>query len=157
MADDQDWTRVAFDLLAQPLADGEVVERLVEAGCPEEVARKLVGFIPTACGRVVLSRLGVAFSDNYRGTYDDGSLGAPQRLRADPSWNAAAQFVAALNARDPVAVHDVGTRSAEYNAVEKAVADGGHPADLVCVELVLHFVAPAAHRPVPWWAFWRRT
>jgi hypothetical protein len=154
----QDWISAAFKLLEQPGDEDDVVELLIASGCPRKTAHKLVAFIPTACGRVALARAGIAFSDKYRGVRADGSVGEPERLAADPDWNATAAFVAALNASNPDAVHRVGIGSAEFKAANKALRAGGRAADLVFADPVFHFVEPAdPARPPKWrWAFWRR-
>jgi hypothetical protein len=154
----QDWISAAFKLLEQPLDEHDVVEQLIAAGCPNKTAYKLVAFIPTACGRVALARAGIALSDKYRGVRADGSVGEPERLAADPEWNAAAAFVSSQNASNPDAVHRVGTGSAEFRAANKAMLDGSRAADLVCADPVFHFVEPADSAPPAKrrWVFWRR-
>lgn len=152
------WLGTAFDLLGQPLADGVIVERLVAAGCPAQTANKLVAFVPTACGRMLLGRLGVAFPDTYRGMLDDGSIGPPQRFDADRDWMPTRNFLIRQHMGSPAAVHRIGMRSAEFDAINQAIANGARPADLVCADLIFAFVAPAEkpRRFRSLLSFWRR-
>ena len=149
----------AFDLLQQPLTDREIVDRLLGAACSRLEAEKLVAFVPTACGRVLLSEMGVSFPDTYTGMREDGSVGEPQRLSSDPDWNAIQRFVTAQKAANLGAIRLVGTRSAEFDAANKAIQKGSSPADLVGSGPVFLFIEPSPQSQyprTPWWAFWRR-
>ncbi len=161
MADER--IQLAFDLLAQHLAEDEVVTRLVSAGCPEPQACRLVAFVPLACARAWLAGKGIAFSPMYRGTHEDGTLGEPQPLAADLVWNAVAAFVRRALDMQADAVFQVALYSAEFKGINQAANAGAPLAELEVLDPVLAFVRPdvAPPRgppaaPPPWWAFWRR-
>jgi hypothetical protein len=153
------WLKAAFDLLRQPLAESEVVDRLVATGCAEPAAEKLVAFLPLACGRALLSESGVTFSPMFRSMRADGTIGEPQRLSEAAHWNLITAFVAAQQVAEPAALRLVGIRSAEFDAINKAVANGSRMADLVGSDpIFLLLTSESAHEAPakPWWAFWRR-
>jgi hypothetical protein len=155
----ENWTQSAFALLQQEHTDGEVASRLISAGCLPAVAEKLVAFIPLACGRTVLEDLGVKLSGSYRGMDQAGIVGGPQELASDPQWNAVAQFIAAQKSAGPDAVGLVAARSAEFDAVNKAMLNGSKPSNLVGSDPILLFLDPGSPSQIPkkpWWAFWRR-
>jgi hypothetical protein len=158
-----EWIRAAFDLLQTPLAEHDVVEHLISAGCPAVTAYKLVALVPLACGRALMADTGVVFSTNFRGMSADGTVGGPQLLAAEPYWSLIEAFVAAESRARPDAVRAIGMCSAEFHAVNKAALDGSRLEDLVGGPPIFHFVEPevAPERPqpvtaAPWWAFWRR-
>ena len=157
------WIEAAFDLLQQPLAESDIADRLTRTGCSQAIAEKLLAFLPLACGRALLANTGVQSSEMFRGMSEDGTVGGPQPLSADPYWSAITTFVAAQRMAKPEAVRVVGTRSAEFDAISKALANGSKLADLVGSDPIFLFVAPsvAPNKPraepaTPWWAFWRR-
>lgn len=154
-----DWMDAAFDALQEPIADGEVVERLVSEGCTLALADKLVTLLPLACGRALLKGTGVSFSRSFRTMGVDGTIGDPHALRSEPHWRKVRSFVAARTASTPDAVAIVGRRSAEVDAVNKARMNGSRLSDLVGADPIFYFLQPGLaekRRPRPWWAFWRR-
>ncbi len=154
-----DWTSAALHLLAQDLVEDEVITRLVASGCPPDRAEKLVAFLPLACGRILLADMGITFSPTFRAVDRDGRVGAPQKLSADPEWKLAQSLIDTAKAERLAAHRTAGVRSAEFDAVNKALLNGSKPADLVGSDPIFllsetSIVRDATKRP--WWAFWRR-
>jgi hypothetical protein len=152
----RDWIEFAYDLLQQQLRDAENVERLTAHGCPAETIDRMLAFLPLACGRVILGGIGISHPPNYRPIYPDGTVGDPKPLAADPEWRRVMEFVEARRHEDGIRI--IGTQSAEFDAVNRAMLAGSDPANLVGSDPVLYWsVGREAAKPVkPWWAFWSK-
>ena len=148
----------AFHLLQQDLGEEAVIARLAAMGCPMARAEKLVCFLPLACGRIVLADTGIAFSSAFRCMGDDGSMSEPRRLAADADWVAVERWLATNKNRHADAVRVVGMRSAEFDAINKALFGGSKLSDLVGSDPIFRmtYQTPDERTKRPWWAFWGR-
>jgi len=152
----RDWIDPAFDLLRLEFAEGDVVSRLVSDGCQPDLAEKLVAFLPLACGRMLLK--GVTFPPSYMVMSEDGSISISHTLSSDPWWRKVETFLEERKTSMMDAIGAVGRRSAEFDAVNKAVSNGSRLRDLVAAEPIFFFVKPHAEVNQslrPWWVFWR--
>lgn len=155
----RDWIRPAFDLLQQDLGEQGVITQLTAMGCPEAKAEKLVCFLPLACGRALLADHGIAFSAKFRRMDADGSIGEPIPLASDTDWIAIERWLGTRQALGRDAMRIVGTRSAEFDAVNKALSRGSKASNLVGADPIFRFDDQPAEpegRKSPSWAFWRR-
>src|SRR5262245_47427110 len=156
----QDWIETAFDLLQQELAEEDIITRLADMGCSKAKAEKLVCFLPLACGRASLADSGVSFSSLFRGMDENGTIGEPSPLAADMRWVAIERWLSSQQSVQQDAVRAVGSRSAEVDAVNKALLAGSNASNLVGSDAIFRFfyqTADAEGQRAPRWAFWRRT
>jgi hypothetical protein len=157
-----DWITTAFELFKQRREDVDILDKLLSAGCRRDVSEKLLMFLPQACARAFLSDLGIVFPPNYRCVLPDGSLGAQRPFNSDPDWVAIEAFVVARKSTEKDEIARIGTRSSEFDAINKALLNGSKPSNLVLSDSVFAFTeasglsgATAQAAKKPWWRFWR--
>ncbi len=156
----QDWIEAAFDLLQQDLGEDGVIARLAAMGCAKAKAEKLVCFLPLACGRASLADSGVRFSAAFRTMDENGTIGEPHPLAADADWVAIERWLGSQQSGRRDAIWNVGTQSAEFDAVNKALFAGSKASNLVGSDPIFRLAdqtADAEGQGSPRWAFWRRT
>ncbi len=112
--------------LADPSAsEPELVARLSAALGDDNLAGRLVEFVPLAFGRVILTRLGVQLPDHFIRMLDHDQFSKPCPLDAEPLWRPALVF--AKEAKNQMSKEDffaIAGRSAEVDAVTSACAAG---------------------------------
>jgi len=108
-----------------PRKDEEIIEALVAEGVGRLVASRIVGFVPIAYGRLILSKFGARFPDTFHRRQREG-VALQLSLSAEPVWKAALAFIRG-EIEHGVSEHDVlvvGSRSAEFNAAQQALKEG---------------------------------
>jgi len=144
--------------------DDVVVSELVAAGTTELDAERLIAFVPSACGRAVLSNLGAQFPEEYIVRDYVSGREAWGRLRDEPVFQAAQAFIRAQGVASE-AVRRLAARSAEMNAAEELRrgdrADGVRFVEAVLLRLPVNSVRSptrlssiAGPKLKPWWRPW---
>lgn len=114
-------------------SDWEVLEQaFANTDIPHSLTIKLLEFMPLAFGRVLLDGMGIQFSESYIRYDAQTERQKEQRLADEPvyieSFWAATQIVARQAAGE--AFKAVALRSAELDAINKALNAGSKPEDL---------------------------
>jgi hypothetical protein len=156
------WISTAFELFKRGNSDADIFHQLLAAGCARSLAGRLLCFIPLSCGRMVLADLGIEFPEKYVCFQADGALGPARSLGSDRDWVAIDSFLTARKATETPAISIIGMRSAEFDAINKALLNGSKPENLVLSAPVFTFEdsenvtsASTTTKAKPWWAFWR--
>ena len=103
--------------------DGEIVDLLLSWGVPEIQAQLLVGFLPIAFGRQIVSRLGrITLSDEF-GVIDSDDRLHLAPLRAAPHFEQA-RLVAERGELSRDEFRAIALRSSEMNAANRILGDG---------------------------------
>lgn len=121
------------------LTDEAVSRLLVAEGVERDLAARLVVFLPMAYCRLLLSRSGVRFSDNFRRLLPDGSISTEKPLSSEPVWESLVTFAQSEIERG-MAEHDilaVAGRSAEFHAVNQLLQSGSRLENVVLSTPVL--------------------
>ena len=157
-----DWVGTAFELFKQQREDIDILRSLLSAGCPRDLAEKLLVFIPHACGRAILADTGIAFPKSYRCLQPDDTLGPQLWFASDADWVSIERAIAARQPAERDAIALIGMRSAEFDAINQALHNGSQLANLVPSEPIFIFTDASGLAGVagktkakPWWAFWR--
>ena len=155
------WIETAFELFKKDTSDDDTFHQLLAAGCERRLAERLLCFFPLACGRIVLADL-VEFPGEYASLQAHGKIGPARSLRSDPDWIAIELFLTTRQQTEASAISRIGMRSAEFDAINKALLNGSEPKNLVLSKPIFTFVetetlttTPVTSKPKPWWAFWR--
>jgi hypothetical protein len=119
--------------------DDALIETMVRCGCDRDAAARVNAMVPLAFGRLLLDRLGVALSASYL------DRGAELPLAGDHAFAAALSIAGQC---DPQRVRDIGLRSAELAAVDKALHAGSDPTDLVLSPPAMSLPPAAPPRPI---------
>jgi hypothetical protein len=131
-------------MLAQPdSSESDLALRLAAALGEQDLADRMLEFLPLAFGRVVLVRLGVKLPDTFIRAVDDENFSEPCPLDGEPLWLPAKAFAERASTR--MAHHEffaIARRSAEFNAVNNACNKGSDPKNLVGGSPVFTRVAP---------------
>lgn len=107
----------------------EILNRLLERGMDRLVATQLIGLLPIAYGRVLLSdSRGVQFADTYIHPGDHRHAAREIRLDTLPLWTDAIRFAR----QDGEPFIAIASRSPEVRAVNAALLDGKQLESLLC-------------------------
>src|SRR5882724_10241325 len=79
--------RAALPLLADGVADHDVVQQLTARGVAAPAAEQVIAFVPLAFGRVFLDGLGITFADDY--TVPQNGQNVTKPLKTHPVFRAA--------------------------------------------------------------------
>jgi hypothetical protein len=134
-------------LLAQDAAPStfDFEQALLGLGSSPAEAELLADYIPSACGRAFLRKIGIIPSDTYQRPNKDGSWGPPQRISDNPMWRSVENFVEPLRTHSRKQFSLAAQHSAEVGVVNKAVNAGKTLADLRGSRLATAFIAPLKH------------
>jgi hypothetical protein len=138
---------------------------LEAAGVPPRLAIEVVEFLPLALARALLDGMGVHFEDYYARQTSGGRV-IGQKLLADEPVFREGLAAADEMSGDGAAYLAVAGRSAEYQAINRAMNAGARPEDLRCAPPVVFAdhdderrfddtsggVQPRAHA---WWRLWK--
>jgi hypothetical protein len=93
-------------------------------------AARLIEFIPAACCRLLLSKSGVHFSEQFRRV--DGDAGfTEQTLNTEPVWRGVWSYLSENEAmQTPIAIMEIAARSAEFSAVNQLLNNGSAPQNI---------------------------
>jgi hypothetical protein len=149
------WIEAVFNMLQQGEIDGSHIDQLSELGCPRATADKLLTLLPLACGRALLADTGVRFSPMYRCMSENGTAGEPASLSEDACWIAIDEWLATHKQSRWDAVRMVGTQSAEFDAINKALLNGSKLSDLAGSDPIFSW-PNAEPRRSSLWSFWRK-
>jgi hypothetical protein len=110
----------AVVLLASDLEDDRVAAHLVQHGCTEAQAWKLVTLVPMAFARVVFEPAGVRFYQHYLRFNPVSSKRRRQPLAREPFYQGAFRYAQRLAAAQRVeALYEIVKRSADYAAIQE--------------------------------------
>ena len=147
----------AIPLLAAGQDDDDIVHSLTASGVAAPLAERVIAFVPLAFGRVLLSGLGIRFSDDYLLPKADGTM-VTLPLKGQPVYTAArANALWMKTGQDfgPVAM-----RSSEFSAVNNALNAGSQPDGLVAgppartrIQATDEELATAPKPRRRWWVF----
>ena len=151
----QIWIEAAFNMLQQGEIDRSHIDQLSELGCPRAAADKLLTLLPLACGRALLADTSVKFSPMYRCMNEDDTVGEPSMLSEDSCWVAIEEWIGAHKQRQWDAVRMVGTQSAEFDAINKALLNGSKLTDLAGSDPIFSWPNAEPRRRSKW-SFWRK-
>jgi hypothetical protein len=145
-------------LLAHPHVDDQaVIDALKQAGIGENRAFELVIWVPMAFGRAVLERLDVKLPSTFQLTASDGKILTRRRFSDEPVYVEAYRIATAL-AQPEFHFLTIGSRSAEFQAVNAALLQGSEVKNLVAAEPVVSFPDQSSQATEntrkPWWKFW---
>ena len=158
-----------FDIIAArtEFTEEEVYAAMGEAGVPEPVADRAYKFTQIACGRALLSGLGVCFSPDYTCFNAAGDAIESGRLAEQPYFAAATTVVGryvgttgfermALMAAEVHAVNDLLNKGSKpENIATSAPLLFMEPPTLAGLERVRQQLSQGGGRPKkPWWRFW---
>jgi hypothetical protein len=149
------WIEAVFNMLRQGEIHGSHIDQLSKLGCPRPTADKLLTFLPLACGRALLADTGVKFSPIYRCMNENGTVGEPSSLSEDSCWVAIDGWLNAYKERQWDSVRIVGTQSAEFDAINKALLNGSKLSDLAGSNPIFSWPNAEPRRRSPW-SFWRK-
>ena len=118
--------------------DDELHRNLVQAGMEDQIATRLIEFLPMAYCRLILAASGARFPNVFRRVLDDGTF-EERPLSSEPIWNAAVVFAERESERG-VAAEDllaVAARSAEFHAANQLLQRGAKLENLAFEPTVL--------------------
>jgi len=121
-------------------ADGEIYSALLAENIAPPAAARLTVFMPTAFGRLILSRLNIQLASSFIQLYLDGTRSVEQPLASDPMWQEITNF--AEHARQQMSkrnVLQIAARSAEFDAVNQLLSRGAQTQDIEFTPLLLSF------------------
>jgi len=148
--------RDTADLIAtQPtISDDDLAMELEHMGWASDLADRLGVFVPLAFGRVFLAADPPQFSDEYKILDEDSKRSAWAELSNEPIYVLATELAQVWQrSGDLEKLEAVASRSAETQAVQQLLAEGGRPSDIALTEpIVFGLVPPTTGRP--WWKFW---
>lgn len=151
----EDAIRAALPLLADGVADDDVVRQLAAKGVDAPVAEQVIAFVPLAFGRVFLHGLGITFADEYMIPKDGTQVRKP--LKTHPVFRAAMTAAMKAQREEGVQFANVALRSSECSAVNNALNAGSSPENLVCGPPALLRLDDATDDATPprrrWWPF----
>jgi hypothetical protein len=163
----------------QPEADLEpVLHELLRQGVARELAEKVIVFVPLAFGRLVLDRVGVAYSSDFTRAATDGTYASKYRLDDEPIYRQAVLLAPsyAASPRYGQAFEAVCAWSGEVSIVSDALGRNDDPRTITLgppvismppaedrkIHDVARAIAPSvkpaaagASRAKRWWQFWR--
>lgn len=118
------------------LGDDGIYKALVADGIEQQLAARIVEFLPMAYCRILLVNKGVKFPDTFRRLLRDGSTSADHLLSSEPLWKAAMAFAQSEGAsrKDILAV---AARSAEFHAANQLLNTGSKLEDLTFMPVIL--------------------
>jgi hypothetical protein len=110
----------------QNLDDDQILTRLCEEGMDNDLAQRLLTFIPMVYVRILLEKSPVQFPDMYEVDFSQEDRRETRRLSDEPSWlpifaYARAETSRGISSGDLLAVAG---RSAEFDAINKALNAG---------------------------------
>jgi len=124
-------------------SEEEILNRLLERGMDRLVATQLIGLLPLAYGRVLLSdNQCMQFADTYIHPGDHSHAAREIRLDSLPLWTDAIRFAR----RDGEPFIGIASRSPEVRAINAALLDGKKIETLLCSPPV--FLWPEFSMPV---------
>ena len=108
------------------LSDDQVLARLFEQGMNEDLAKRLLTFIPMVYVRILLGNTPVRFPDSYEIEIQGESRRELHRFSDEPSWPIIYAFARAEIARglSSKELLDIAGRSAELDAINQALNAG---------------------------------
>lgn len=136
----------------------EMVEHLKSAVGDDDLAERLMEFVPIAYARIALANTGVRFQDTFCRSLGNGEVSHFCPLSSEPLWEPSTAVVMEELVKDiPEADHlAVLTRSALYNCYRQGIESGADMQDASMSPSVLLRPAPMPCEPRPkhWWKFW---
>src|SRR5437868_6740493 len=110
----REWADAAFGHFLRSADDGDVLDALIEQGCPRDLAEKLLMLVPLASARRLYAGR-VAFSENFLTMDKAENLSAPQPLASEPVWAPIMALAGDMEKNDPMLMARVGARSCEFD------------------------------------------
>lgn len=150
-------TAVQLFLDHREASESELVDKICTATRDRDLAERLVEFVPLGFGRVILGKMGVVSPDRFVRMFDNGEFSAECPLDAEPLWKPVVAFAKQAETRmSKDEFFAVAGRSAEVDAVTKAIQAGSNPKNLVGSAPILMREAPMPAPPVKKpWQFWK--
>jgi hypothetical protein len=105
---------------------------LEAAGIPADLAAEVVDFLPIALARALLDGTGVRFADHYVRQTALGRVIGTKPLADEPVFREGLSIACEVSAHGGGAFLAVAARSAEYQAVSRALDGGARAEDLEC-------------------------
>ena len=154
------------------VTDEQLVQSLVDQGCPESDAINASQFVPVAFGRQFLDGMGIFFPDRYWAFSPSGEVVEDRALSSNPWYTEAKRLAPSLLTRQ--AVQGIAFRSSEVNTVNKALHGGSDAKNLAFAPVAFFLGEPSQQgietaqqhiksflqgltpkkAPRPWWRFW---
>jgi hypothetical protein len=157
----REWTEAAFDHFVRAATFEDVLVALLDAGCPRDLAEKLLMFLPLACTHSLYAAHPNLFTPNFRIMDAEENVSAPRPLASEPLWEPITALVRDREKSDPQLIGRVAPYSSELDAIIQAQANGSKLENLVGSDVIFQFSRavtfaelpqPAAQRP--WWKVW---
>jgi hypothetical protein len=118
--------------------DRQVYSALIESDIQPEMAEKLVMFLPIAYGRVLLKKMGIRFSNQFKRALNDGTL-VEHAFADEPIWSAVVECPREEVSGGISGEHliCVAARSAEFDAANQLLNGGSGPENIVLTPPVI--------------------
>lgn len=149
----------AVDIFLQnrSATEAELVEKIRNVVGHEDLAERLVEFVPLAFGRVLLTKWGVKLPNEFVRMMGPNEFSDKCPLLAEPLWKPALAYAREAEHRlSKEEFWSISSWSAETDAVSKAIAAGSKPQDLVGAPPILMRAAPLPAMPDKhWWQVWK--
>ena len=164
----RDATLIAIPVFeaSERASTGDLCTALEAAGIPAGMAADVVDFLPIALARALLEGSGVRFADHYVRKTSQGQVIGTKPLLDEPVFREGMGIACEVSGGgDGRAFLSVAVRSAEYQAVSRAIDGGLQMAELECHPPVVsagyddhrgfHDTSGGRQARVnPWWQFW---
>jgi len=157
-----EWIRQARNLIGNDpeIEADQIFENLIASGCPNDLADKIVIFLPSAYADFVLAGLEIISLDSYEPVYGNGVVGRSRRMSEEEVYISASRMAKSEieNTGSPDETFmAVARRSAELDGVNNAL-EGGTTVDDLKGAMVARSVIFRGDPPEgdpKWWQFWK--
>ena len=134
-----DISKALFIIRNSPtLEDESIYKELLTRGLKQELAARLVEFLPLVYGRQILAAMNLRFPDKFKRRLPDGSISAERPFSSEPLWEevtmSAREEISRGTSADELLA--IGGRSAEFNVVNQLLNQGSKPEDIRLTPIV---------------------